>query len=412
MYLSKKSNIEQEIIFALAQFPCPVTVPEILKVANQNGETKFSQPETEALLGKLCLDGSVNQFEVNRYQCNHIWHSDELGKRICCSRCQRMEKMEEEQPLGVQVIDQEEELKRLQENKHKAVAIEACEHNWEFQELPGDSGFAERCSKCQQVQHIETSDRLEELIAWLNRSQSEFELHAKNTKDDRKRDYYLEYARDKQQLAKQVSQYKAIVLEKEREEILGIEQKLDRIAKRFFVDSGNWYRYIVDKKLYKSLGYKTFEVYCRERRGISRQQAYNLINAAKLIQDLENVNPGLQKIPLTSERQCRIIAKLPEEERADFLIEVAQNNNGKIPSVRQLEKIIKERKKPVEMPVKYQVETLEPTKPKLEIVTKYGKPVKYNIGLTSPEIARAFEKYVEENGIASFDGAIARLLGL
>ena len=100
------------------------------------------------------------------------------------------------------------------------VVVEECQHNWEFVPSPALSGFAERCSHCHEVRYIETSDRLEELIAWLNHQVEEFEQLSDKEVDERKQAYYQNCARNKQQLIKQVERHLAKAREEEKQELL------------------------------------------------------------------------------------------------------------------------------------------------------------------------------------------------
>lgn len=298
-----------------------------------------------------------------------------------------------------------------------------CGHDWEFSPAPNQLGFIDRCQICKEVRNIETSDRLAELIEWLRAKKQEFEDFAGSTKDETKRTAYLDHANTKQNLINQVEKFKAIALEQEKEKVLRLQGEIKELTRQFFVGVGDRLKEIISQKLYKSLGYNTSAVYCKQELGITARQAQHLMVAAEVYHDLENTNRGSHSenaktfshfIMPTTQSQCLALAKIPKEERPEFLRLVADSNNGKIPSIRKLEKIIKESKKTVETPAKYQVDpiTEELPVPKLETITKYGKPIKFNIALTNPEIAQAFEKYIKDNGIASFDGAIARLLGL
>ena len=112
----------------------------------------------------------------------------------------------------------------------------------------------------------------------------------------------------------------------------------------------------------------------------------------------------------TSSGQCRALAKLPEPERADFLREVASNNNGKIPSVRKLERIIKSRKEPMETPVKYQVTNQEIPKYPIEIKDQAGQPIEYSLKLKDPKSYALLVEYFELTGTATPDGLIQRVL--
>lgn len=66
-----------------------------------------------------------------------------------------------------------------------------------------------------------------------------------------------------------------------------------------------------EAKLYRA-SHGTFEEYCRERWGMSRPRAYQLIESASTVSTL--VDKGIE--PPQSERQARPLAKLPAEEQA------------------------------------------------------------------------------------------------
>lgn len=78
-----------------------------------------------------------------------------------------------------------------------------------------------------------------------------------------------------------------------------------------FVEVGAALSAIRDSKLYRA-GHGTFEEYCRERWGMSRPRAYQLIESASTVSTL--VDKGIE--PPQSERQARPLAKLPAEEQA------------------------------------------------------------------------------------------------
>ena len=320
------------------------------------------------------------------------------------------------------------------------VVEEECRHNWEFVPAPVEIGFAERCSHCNEVEYIEGSDKLEELIAWLNNQVEEFKQLSDKETDERKQAYYQNCARNKQQLIKQVNRHKEIALEKEKERVLQLQVEIKQLTRSFFVGVGGLaprgseadrLKEIIGQKLYKSLGYNTSAVYCPQELGITARQAQRLIAAAEVYHNLaaatnffsaenttnwsppENVTEGSKNLLLPSnESQCRVLAQLknPTEQREVWKKGLAIQ--GKIPSAKTLSKIIESRQKPMSTSTKYPVDNQQPPSPKIERVTKYGKLTHGNIRLFSPKVMEALEQYIEVNGIASFDGAIARLLGL
>lgn len=101
---------------------------------------------------------------------------------------------------------------------------------------------------------------------------------------------------------------------------------------------------IRDEQLYRET-YSTFEVYCRERWGISRSRAYQLIEAAKTIESLKvstivdtQDDPGPVLLP-TREAQVRPLAQLPEPERPAAWKEAVEESGGK-PTAKAVQKVV------------------------------------------------------------------------
>lgn len=78
-----------------------------------------------------------------------------------------------------------------------------------------------------------------------------------------------------------------------------------------FVEVGAALSAIRDSKLYRA-SYGTFGDYCRERWGMSRPRAYQLIESASTVSTI--VDKG--QPPPATESQARPLAKLPAEEQA------------------------------------------------------------------------------------------------
>lgn len=91
-------------------------------------------------------------------------------------------------------------------------------------------------------------------------------------------------------------------------ELAQLEVKIEK-GLRSYRESGQALLLIRDQRLYPQA---TFEAYCLERWGIGKSQAYRLIDAFKVLEDLSPVGD----IPLPqSERQVRPLAKLSSEQR-------------------------------------------------------------------------------------------------
>ncbi|GIK39539.1 MAG: hypothetical protein BroJett011_33720 [Chloroflexota bacterium] len=114
-----------------------------------------------------------------------------------------------------------------------------------------------------------------------------------------------------------------------------------------FVEVGEALAEIRDSKLYRSQ-YDTFENYCRERWGISRPRAYELINAAEVVQNLSataDISPApmspIGDILPTSERQARPLTLLPPKQQTaawQQAVETAPNGHVTASHVEQVVK--------------------------------------------------------------------------
>ena len=88
-----------------------------------------------------------------------------------------------------------------------------------------------------------------------------------------------------------------------------------------------------DSKLYKELGYSTFEDYCEQKTGFKRSQVYNYISIVeKLPEDF------VQSIGQIGMTKALILTKLSEDERT----EIAEKNDLETTSVRELEQQIRQ----------------------------------------------------------------------
>ena len=90
-----------------------------------------------------------------------------------------------------------------------------------------------------------------------------------------------------------------------------------------------------DGKLYKELGYKSFEEYCETETGISRMQVYNYIRIADKIPETDFVNSCLQNLGV---KKLTRLAALDDTQRA----EIVENTDVEHTSVKELQRKIKE----------------------------------------------------------------------
>lgn len=101
---------------------------------------------------------------------------------------------------------------------------------------------------------------------------------------------------------------------------------LERRVERAFFEAGKALTELRDKRLYRST-HKTFEEYCRDRFGHSRQQSNYLIAAANVYENLttigcqnvvdENLTTNRSQILPTSEGQVRSMTKLKPQQQQE-----------------------------------------------------------------------------------------------
>ena len=87
-----------------------------------------------------------------------------------------------------------------------------------------------------------------------------------------------------------------------------------------FCEVGDALLKIRDARLYRA-SHSSFEAYCREKWGMTRRRADQLIEASAVVIGLASENNCSQ---LVTESQARELAKVPEDARAEVLKEAAQ----------------------------------------------------------------------------------------
>jgi len=93
--------------------------------------------------------------------------------------------------------------------------------------------------------------------------------------------------------------------------------KLETIIKKgwsTFLDVGSALLAIHEKRLYRD-EYATFETYCKERLGLSRPYAYNLIGSARVNEQMSSIEDI--RVKPQNEAQFRELISVPEEKRVE-----------------------------------------------------------------------------------------------
>lgn len=109
---------------------------------------------------------------------------------------------------------------------------------------------------------------------------------------------------------------------------------------------------VIREKCYYLRWYTSFEEYCRERWGFSRQHGLRLINAVEVLGDLGMTPAGVNGDTTTNgsasvlptERQLRPLSELPPEERREAWEEAVEEAGGRMPTGPQVEDVVGKRK--------------------------------------------------------------------
>ncbi|WP_347242557.1 hypothetical protein [Nostoc sp. FACHB-888] len=133
---------------------------------------------------------------------------------------------------------------------------------------------------------------------------------------------------------------------------------------RAFFEAGKALTELRDRRLYRST-HKTFEEYCRDRFGHSRQQSNYLIAAAGVYENLttigcqnvadENLTTNGSQILPTSERQVRPMTKLEPQQQQEVWLRAVELAGGKVLTGRIVKDVVQRIMERTKVPNTYQV---------------------------------------------------------
>ena len=95
---------------------------------------------------------------------------------------------------------------------------------------------------------------------------------------------------------------------------------------------------IRDEHLYRAT-HSSFKSYCKEKWEFTDSRARQIIDGAKIAKKVESVTG----VTLSNEKQTRPLGRLPEEERSEAWNEAVELADGKDPTVKQVEQVVRER---------------------------------------------------------------------
>ncbi len=120
-----------------------------------------------------------------------------------------------------------------------------------------------------------------------------------------------------------------------KEQLAAQEQIIERGIKTF-VEVGNALAVIRDEELYMTAGHYRFAAYCEEKWGFTRGRAYQLMDAAKVVNAMSTI---VDTLP-ANEAQVRELAKLPDtESQAAMWKRLTKETGGNVTAIRVKEAV-------------------------------------------------------------------------
>ncbi|PSB02396.1 hypothetical protein C7B64_13490 [Merismopedia glauca CCAP 1448/3] len=119
-------------------------------------------------------------------------------------------------------------------------------------------------------------------------------------------------------------------------------QRLERKVERAFYEAGSALRELRDLRLYRST-HKTFEAYCQDTFGFTRDSAYLKIGAAGVFENLNQLLPtNCRQILPTNENQLRYLvkAKFSPVEQVEVWQQAVEQAGGKVPPARIVKNVV------------------------------------------------------------------------
>ncbi len=118
-----------------------------------------------------------------------------------------------------------------------------------------------------------------------------------------------------------------------RDKLCRLEEVIDKSRRRFY-ETGSALKQIRDEKLYRIALFGDFGAYTRDRWEIGRSQAYRLIEASIVI---DNLSPIGEPVP-ENESQARVLARLPTVRQREIWSKFLQSGHDL--SARNIKKFI------------------------------------------------------------------------
>jgi hypothetical protein len=152
---------------------------------------------------------------------------------------------------------------------------------------------------------------------------------------------------------------------------------------------------IKDGKLHRVAGFKSFEVYCRKRWGLSDKYAYRLMEAAACMEKLQNELSPIGEIRFpTNESQVRPLTPLEPDTRVKAWKQVLKVCKGKPITAEEVEAVVNKimRKPDEEKTAKSKTESKKAERKLVTIGEMVTMALKDDSNLTVPKLKKILEE--------------------
>lgn len=129
--------------------------------------------------------------------------------------------------------------------------------------------------------------------------------------------------------------------------------RLELKVERAFTEAGIALRELRDKRLYRST-HSTFEAYCRDRFGFQRRHCYRLIEAAEVVDNLQEFCVQFGHILPAKESICRSLTSFPPDGQRKAWQQILEETGGRQPTGKEVKGIVERMKeKPLNLASDY-----------------------------------------------------------
>ena len=125
--------------------------------------------------------------------------------------------------------------------------------------------------------------------------------------------------------------------------------QLEQQVESAFYLAGMALQQLRDLRLYRST-HRSFQEYCQERFEYTRRRSYQLIDAARVVDNLRSQSEQIVHIFPTKEAQVRPLSALPPSQQVEAWQQAVSHGGGKVPTASMVKKVVQQFQEPLPNP--------------------------------------------------------------